>query len=156
VGNVGTDKRYNYTAVGETVNVASRLESVPSFYACPVVVGPRTAELAKHKFLLRELDTIQVKGREAPLAIFQPLAEQAQATPEQRECVERYAEALTCYRTLRFAEASTLWDMLAGKEQGSMGDSKSNPSSEMAARARLFMTHPPTHPWDGVWVLTSK
>jgi adenylate cyclase len=156
VGNVGTDKRYNYTAVGETVNVASRLESVPSFYACPVVVGPRTAELAKHKFLLRELDTIQVKGREAPLAIFQPLAEQAQATPEQRECVERYAEALTYYRTLRFAEASTHWDMLAGKEQGSMGDSKSNPSSEMAARARLFMTHPPTHPWDGVWVLTSK
>jgi len=156
VGNVGTDKRYNYTAVGETVNVASRLESVPSLYACQIVVGPHTAELVKSKFLLRELDTIQVKGRESPLAIFQPLAEQAQATPEQRECAERYAEALASYRAMRFTEAWALWEALASKEQDCMGDPKANPSSEMAARARLFMAHPPTHPWDGVWVLTSK
>ncbi len=75
VGNVGTDKRYNYTAVGETVNLASRLESVPEIYGCQIVVGPRSAELARDEFLIRELDTIRVKGREAPLSIFEPIVE---------------------------------------------------------------------------------
>ena len=156
VGNVGTEKRYNYTAVGETVNIAARLESVPSLYGCPIEVGPRTAELAEREFLLRELDTIQVKGREAPLAIFQPLAEQDQATPEQRACAEQYAEALAHYRAKRFIEAWALWEALTGKEQDCTGDPKSNPCAEMAARAQLFIDHPPTHPWDGVWILTSK
>jgi adenylate cyclase len=156
VGNVGTEKRYNYTAVGETVNVAARLESVPTLYGCQIVVGQRTAELVKGEFLLRELDAIQVKGRAAPLAIFQPLAQQSHATPEQRECVERYAEALAHYRAMRFPEAYVLWEVLARKERDGIGDPKSNPSSEMAARACVFMANPPTHPWDGVWVLTSK
>ena len=75
VGNVGTDKRYNYTAVGETVNLASRLESVPEIYGYQIVVGPRSAELARDEFLIRELDTIRVKGREAPLSIFEPIVE---------------------------------------------------------------------------------
>ena len=56
VGNVGTVRRYNYTAVGETVNVASRLESVPTLFGCQVVIGPLTAELARDEFLMRELD----------------------------------------------------------------------------------------------------
>src|SRR5262249_27240955 len=50
VGNVGTEHRYNYTAVGETVNVASRLESVPGIYGCQIVIGPRTAELVRDEF----------------------------------------------------------------------------------------------------------
>jgi adenylate cyclase len=156
VGNVGTEKRYNYTAVGEIVNIAARLESVPTLYACEIVVGPRTAELVESEFLLRELDTVQVKGRETPLAISQPLAEQARATPKQRECAKRYAEALAHYRAMRYAEAKTIWEALAQEERDCPGDPKSNPSSEMAARARMFMAHPPTHPWDGVWVLTNK
>jgi adenylate cyclase len=156
VGNVGTERRYNYTAVGETVNVAARLESVPVLYACQIVMGQQTAALVAHEFLLRELDAIQVKGRSAPLAIFQPIAHQAQATPELRECVERYAEALAHYRAKRFAEACALWETVARKERDAMGDPKSNPASEMAARACVFMASPPTHPWDGVWVLTSK
>jgi class 3 adenylate cyclase/CHASE2 domain-containing sensor protein len=156
VGNVGTEKRYNYTAVGEMVNVAARLESVPTLYACQVVVGPRTAELAESEFLLRELDTIQVKGRETPFAVWQPLAEQAEATPKQRQCAKGYAEALAHYRAMRYAEAKTIWERLAQEECDCTGDPKSNPSSEMAARARVFMDHPPTHPWDGVWVLANK
>jgi len=162
VGNVGTEKRYNYTAVGETVNVAARLESVPSLYACQIVVGPRTAELAQGDFILCELDTIQVKGSETPLTIFAPLVPQATATAVQRAYTEHFAPALAHYRAGRFAEAAALWEALATTSHGAFPmytdgrGAVANPAATMAERAREYATHPPECPWSGVWVLTSK
>ena len=154
VGNVGTEKRYNYTAVGETVNVASRLESVPGIYSCDVVVGPRTAEQARADFFWVELDTIRVKGREAPLALFEPLGPIDVVTPAQHEHARQFAEALADYRAMRFAEAAAAWEALgAGAREWSAA---ANPATVMAARARAFALKPPPEPWDGVWVLTSK
>lgn len=154
VGNVGTARRYNYTAVGETVNVASRLEGVPTLYGCPIVVGPRTAELAGDDILFRELDAVQVKGRALPLSVFEPLADRGAATPAQCELAKRYGEALVHYRAMRFGEALALWEALAKTERGVGGDQ--TPASVMALRARAFLERPPAAPWDGVWVLTSK
>jgi len=162
VGNVGTARRYNYTAVGETVNVASRLESVPTLFGCHVVIGPLTAELAKDEFLLRELDWILVKGAQAPFAVFEPLVERAKATPEEVDRVRRFADALAHYRARRFVDAYTIWDALAREErdasgaQGGKNEPPQGPPAKMAERAREFAAHPPPHPWDGVWVLTSK
>ena len=162
IGNVGTARRYNYTAVGETVNVASRLESVPSLYGCQVVIGPRTAELVRDWFLLRELDWIKVKGGQAPIAVFEPLGPRAQATPEQVDRAGRFAEALARYRAGRFTDACALWETLAHEEQaGSAAQSAKDglspgPSAKMAARARELAHDPPSDPWDGVLVLTSK
>jgi adenylate cyclase len=160
VGNVGTEKRYNYTAVGETVNVAARLEGVPTIYGCHIVVGPRTAELAKDEFLMRELDWIQVKGREAPVAVFEPLVERDKASQKQIHCAQGYAEALEHYRAMRFAEACAIWETLAEEETASSPDGKGeqllNPPSIMAQRARAFEAKPPARPWDRVWVLTGK
>lgn len=162
VGNVGTVKRYNYTAIGETVNVASRLESVPSLFGCQVVIGPSTAELAKDEFLLRELDRITVKGGHAPIAVFEPLVERAKATPEQIDRVRRFADALAHYRAMRFVDAYTIWDALAREEHEASGarsdkdEPPQGPPAKMAERAREFAAHPPPAPWDGVWVLTSK
>lgn len=161
VGNVGTDKRYNYTAVGETVNVASRLEGVPALYGCHLVVGPRTAELAKDEFLMRELDWVQVKGRETPLSIFEPLVERNKATSEQINRASRFAEALAHYRAMRFNEAFTIWSELAPEERSSSisHDGKGhllNPPAIMAERARAFLANPPLRQWDGVWVLSEK
>jgi adenylate cyclase len=162
VGNVGTDKRYNYTAVGEMVNIAARLESVPVLYACQIVIGPRTAELAGAEFLLRELDAIQVKGRDAPLVVFEPLAEQAQATLDQRARAQRFAEALAHYRAMRFTEAAAIWEALAHVESAlatvhdGTGEPPANPPSRMAERAWMLAIQPSMRPWDGVWVMTSK
>ncbi len=162
VGNVGTDKRYNYTAVGETVNVASRLEGVPSIYGCQIVVSQRTAEIARDEFLMCELDTIQVKGREAPLTVFEPIVGNTKATREQIDRVRRFAEALAYYRAMRFTEAYTVWETLAREEAASPasqdggGGRLLNPSATMAERARAFAANPPAGPWDGVWVLTGK
>ena len=160
IGNVGTSRRYNYTAVGETVNVASRLEGIPGIYGCQVVLGPTTAELARSAFLVRELDLIQVRGRETPLAIFQPIAPLRAATPEQHDRVARYVEALRHYRARRFADAALLWDTLA-KEEEPTADSVEfgaapSPGAVMAARARSYLTQPPPPSWSGVWVVPGK
>ena len=151
VGNVGTTKRYNYTAVGETVNVASRLESVPTLYGCHLVVGPRTAELAAADFVWVELDTIRVKGREAPLPLSCPLAPIEVSTPAQQEYARRFAAALADYRAMRFPEAAAAWDALASEAGEPAG-----PASIMAGRAAAFALKPPPEPWDAVLSLTSK
>jgi adenylate cyclase len=145
VGNVGTERRYNYTAVGETVNVASRLEGAPGVYDCAIVVAETTATIARDAFVFRELDRVRVKGREEPLTIFEPLAERATADGDVVTRRGRYETALNAYRMMRFAEAVIEWSAL--------GD---GPARVMAARARALGAKPPPKPWDAVWTFTGK
>jgi class 3 adenylate cyclase len=160
VGNVGTERRYNYTAVGETVNVASRLESVPGLYGCQIVVGPRTAELAREEIFFREIDWVRVKGRETPLAIFEPLAEVGDAARLEIDQAKRYGDALAYYRARRFDEAAAIWEALT-REEGvvvahAQGPSQPSPASTMANRARQLAADPPDERWDGVFSLGTK
>jgi adenylate cyclase len=151
VGNIGSKDRYSYTAMGEDVNLAARLEGVPPLYGCLIVTGEHTARLAREEFLMRELDWLLVKGAARPMAIYQPIATLDKATDSQRDLVARFAVALEHYRARRFTEACTLWDELAAKFEPVQ-----SPSSIMAARARGFISSPPTEPWDAVFVLTNK
>jgi len=162
VGNVGVEGRYNYTAVGETINVAARLESVPALYACQVVVGPETAALVQDRFLLCELDTIRVRGRLTPLTVFAPLAELARASATQQAYTRGFATALAHYRAMRFTAAASLWEALPPIRQDmplehiDASEPPAHPALIMAQRARVYATHPPPLPWDGVWELTTK
>jgi adenylate cyclase len=161
VGNVGTTKRYNYTAVGETVNLASRLEGVPPLYQCHIVVGPQTARLAASEFVMRELDRILVKGASAPMAIFHPIAIRAQATGSQLDRERLFAKALDEYRAMRFAQAGEIWETLAALEEPASSPTNGKqkpvgPAAAMAEQARQFAAHPPAQSWDGVRVLVNK
>jgi class 3 adenylate cyclase len=151
VGNIGTKDRYSYTAMGEDVNFAARLESVPPFYGCSIIVGEHTAEMASDDFLMREVDRVLVRGAARPMAIYQPLAELRKATSVHREIVARYTDALEHYRARRFAEAIAAWDELTTKYEPAP-----SPSSMMSARAREFLAHPPGPSWDAVEVFTIK
>ena len=140
VGNVGSDKRFNYTAVGEAVNIAARLEGLPGVYGCRVVIGPETAARIEGHFRLREIDTVAVKGKTAPLRIYEPAEDDLpQFAP--------YAEALKCYRDRQFGAAAALWEALADCD---------GPSAVMAARARRYAEDPPSEDWDGVFVMAEK
>lgn len=143
-GNVGAQKRLNYTAVGDTVNVAARLESVPGDYGCMLVVGEQTAALLDDGIMLRELDRIAVKGRETPLSVFEPIHGDAGADDK----IDFYSQALALYRNRDFAAAAGIWQSLA--------QSGDRPASVMLARAQMLMADPPPPDWDGVWRKASK
>jgi adenylate cyclase len=154
VGNVGTEGRCNYTAVGETVNVAARLESVPGDYRCYVAIGERAAARLSDAFLLRELDAIVLRGRSEPLRIYEPIARRQRTDDRQSEAVERFADALRLYRDRRFAEAQSLWAQLV--EGYAAAGLLPGPASVMAARAAKLAEEPPGPDWSGVWVKQSK
>lgn len=146
VGNVGSQKRFNYTAVGETVNVASRLEGLPGVYGCEIVISDTTAAAVAGWFLMRELDRVAVKGRDEPVGIYEVIAPPMTASEAKHRLVEDYAAALTLYRSRRFDEAAAAFDKLADD----------GPAAVMAKRCREYLDQPPPEDWDGVLVLTSK
>jgi len=150
VGNVGAAKRFNYTAVGETVNIAARLESLPKDYGCTVVVGENTAGQTVGEFLLVELDWIQVKGKQRAIGVFTPLCELSDAGEREWSFAKGYAEALASYRAGRFDVARRQW-LAVDDPYGDDG-----PSRVMAARAAEYIEAPPPLPFDGIYVRTSK
>jgi adenylate cyclase len=151
VGNIGSENRFAYTAMGKDVNLAARLESSPPLYCCLIVAGEHTARLAQSVFLMRELDRLLVKGADKSMSIYEPIAELDSATDAQKEIVRRFAQALEHYRARRFAEACAIWDDLANRYEPAP-----SPSSVMAARSRNLISNPPDKPWNAVNVLLNK
>ncbi len=151
VGNIGSENRFAYTAMGEDVNLAARLEGVPPLYACLIVVGENTNQLARHEFLMRELDWVQVKGAKKTMTIYQPIAELNRATDAQKDLVSRFSQALGHYRQRRFEEAYAIWNKLTAEYEPAP-----SPSSAMADRARELIAKEPLGVWNAVNVLLSK
>ena len=141
VGNVGSQNRFNYTAVGETVNIASRLEGLPGVYDCTVIIGTTTAEAVADEVFLRELDKVRVKGREEPLGIYEALAPRGNETEDQRNLVASYGHALALYRGGRFDVAQAKWLPMADRD---------GPSRVMAERAGNLHARATVINWDGV------
>jgi adenylate cyclase len=153
IGNVGAAKRYNYTAIGETVNVAARLESVPEDYACAIVVGPGTAAAIADRFVLCELDWIKVKGKDDAFSVYELIGEQSTAGPVERAYPAHFQAALECYRVGDFATAQQLWRCLA--EHDRHGGAARSPASVMANRCADLTAASPAQ-WDGIFVKATK
>ena len=100
VGNYGSKYRFNYSVLGDQVNLASRLEQLNKAYGTEIMIGEGAAELMGNDFLLRELDRVQVKGRKQALRIYELLGVAgAVLPPAQEQMLSLYASALEAYRT---------------------------------------------------------
>jgi len=152
VGNVGAPHRYNYTAIGETVNIAARLESVPVDYGCRIVAGPATAAALADRFVLCELDWIRVKGKVEAIAVYQLLAERAAADMAELAYPGEYDMALELYRAGDFAAAEALWRAMPYPHPDA---ALPPPPLVMAARCAELRAAPPAD-WDGVFVRSTK
>ena len=150
VGNMGSKDRLIYTAVGDPVNVAARLEGLSKEYGVRIVAGEATVAAEPRAFVYRILDRVAVKGRGEPLTCYEVLARAGALDPAGERRLARYHEALALYRARRWAEAIRLLDEL-GAEAPTDG-----PIALYQRRARALLTDPPPADWDGVFVAESK
>lgn len=137
VGNLGAARRINYSAVGEAVNVASRLEPLPPLYDCAVVFSETTARCLNEDMAVVELDLVRVKGRDEPVRIFTALPGGCE---RHADFLAAWRTALDTYRAADFPRAAALWRALT----------PFGPAEAMARQAdHLHATGVPAG-WDGV------
>ena len=154
VGNMGSDFRFNYSVLGDTVNLASRLEARTKDYRIPVVIGSRTAEGAKQKFAVMEIDLIMVKGKKQPEAVFTVLGRsEVEADPRCKELRDANAQMLGRFRNQRWDEAV---ELIARCRKFANGFELSGLYDMYEERIELYRADPPGPDWEGVYEAETK
>jgi adenylate cyclase len=154
VGNMGSDFRFNYSVLGDTVNVASRLEARTKDYRIPIVIGEGTAQKAKEKFATMEIDRVQVKGKTQPETVFTVLGRaELGRDPNFLELQELTTKMLQYYREQNWTQAL---DTIEPCRKAAEGFGVGALYHMYAERIEAFRRNPPPSDWNGVYEAESK
>ncbi|MCK4979784.1 MAG: adenylate/guanylate cyclase domain-containing protein, partial [Candidatus Delongbacteria bacterium] len=150
VGNIGSDELFDYTAIGDGMNLASRLEGLNKYYGTKILVSGTTFEYVKDDFIVREVDLVSVKGKIKPVRIYELIdfKDGKLFNDNVKEKLEIYNKGLNLYREGEFAEAKNVFTEVARKY-------KDKTSEMLVYRCDQMITDPPVD-WNGVWKMEGK
>jgi adenylate cyclase len=151
VGNMGTRRRFAYTAVGDSVNLAARLEPLNDEYGTRICLSQATVDAAGSGFLVRLLDLVAVKGKTVPVAVYELLgrADDAQLQACWAPVLEPYHQGVRLYRARQFEQARKQFEMALTLRDDA-------PSALYVRRCSILEMDPPPDDWNGVYVMQHK